>query len=152
MVRRGALTLALAAVLVTGCNQGDSYEVEYTNVEPRLEADAVVAIVRDNLEETAKAEHAPEVAIDIVRVRAMPMEDMPAAVPGIEAIGGNPPPSGVVWVVEANGPFLSVKGPPAGASGPPFRTATHGWFVVDDASGEIIALEMAPSGLQSSTD
>lgn len=35
-----------------------------------------------------------------------------------------------------------MKGPPPGASGPPFRTATHGWFVVDDRDGEIIALEM----------
>ena len=67
---------------------------------------------------------------------------MPAAVPGIESVGGNPPPSGLVWVVEANGPYLSMKGPPPGGSGPPFRTATHGWFVVDDASGEIIAVEM----------
>jgi hypothetical protein len=104
----------------------------------------VVAIVRGALEETARAEAAPDVAIDIIRVRAMSMAEMPAAVPGIEAIGGNPPPSGVVWVIEAGGPYLSEKGPPPGASGPPFRTATHGWFVVADASGEIIAMEMSP--------
>lgn len=136
--------MAVVATLVAGCELGDRYEVEYTNVEPRMEADAVVAVVSGVLAEMASAEQAPNVAIDIVTLHAMPIEEMPAAVPGIEAIGGSTPPSGVVWVVEANGPFLSMKGPPPGASGPPFRTATHGWVVVDDASGEIIALEMAP--------
>lgn len=107
-----------------------------------MEADAVVDLVRASLEETAAAEEAPDVAIDIVTLRAMPAAEMPAAIPGIEATGGNPPRTGIGWVVRANGPYLSMKGPPPGASGPPFTTATHGWFVVDDASGTIIAVEM----------
>ena len=142
MVGRALLIVAVAAAVLAGCERGDRYEVEYINADPRMKADAVVAMVRGALQETAAAEEAPDVDIDILTVRVMPVEEMPAAIPGIEVIGGNPPPSGLVWVVRANGPYLSMKGLPPGASGQPYTTATHGWFVVDDASGEIIAVEM----------
>ena len=144
MARRALPRLAIVLLLASGCSAGgDPFIVDVADgVQPRLHAGAVADLIRDVMEQNAADEEAPDVAIDIVSVSAMDIMDMPAAVPGIEAIGGDPAPSGVVWVVEAHGPYISHRGPPPGAEGPRVRTGTHGWWVVADSDGSIISMEM----------
>jgi hypothetical protein len=108
---------------------------ELTSRLTERSADDVAEFVISRLE--ANREAVPEWAgpIQIVSVEAMVLWDALAALD--MSASADPPDDRLgqtVWLIRANGPFVSYRGPRPAA-----LTGTSGYFVIDDATGTIIA-------------
>jgi hypothetical protein len=129
--------VALSVVLVFGQVFGGidfDYQVE-AGVSPKLEPDAVRSIVVERLDAMARQTNqdlggATALAIATSLGRA---PSVYPDVPDLNEAGWSA--DSVVWVVKAHAPFMTLRG----RSTEPL-TADSGFLVIDDATGEIVAM------------
>lgn len=140
----GAQDIMTLPVGQTPASQTDQYITSVAlGLVPEMTADELASVVTALLTST-RERNAPRfdgVAIDIISVEAMTLHDAMSR-NGAEAGEGDADGMGMdrpVWLVTANGPFLSQRG-----RGPDPLVGTSGFYVIEDATGEILASGFAP--------
>jgi hypothetical protein len=123
---------AVAIVGLAACTLAP--EIVIDDVVPRRSVNEVEAIVVAQLEDAAERFGALA-PIRIVRVVATQEGRAVRFEPSWTAED----PDRVVWLVRAEGTFVSLRGPDPGP-----LTAERGFYVIDDASGEIIGFGFLP--------
>jgi hypothetical protein len=131
-----ALTGATASILPS-----EGYRTTIAVANPRMGAEAVAELARVQLRRMELAAPA-RVAIEIVDVNAVPASNIQDVEPRAKVEESpNLAPDRTLWLVHANGPFISFRGLAAGP-----RTGTSGWFIIDDATGDVVGMSFKIDG------
>jgi hypothetical protein len=128
--------LAIALSRVAGAiGATPDYPVNYRVASHNLTAAEVATTITARLTEMGGAAS----SASVTGMTVVPMSELAALEPEAGApVDGSPDAAATVWVVRAEGAFVGLRVPP-GAK--PIHSAT-GYFIVDDATGEIIGMGM----------
>jgi hypothetical protein len=142
-----AVAIALVVVAVIGISVATSvlaaaasYTVDIQVAGPtKLSAAQVAQIATARISSMEAVTSAPAVAAKVTSVAAMSQSSVSSLEPG----AGQPPlgsadAQSTVWVVRATGTFVGLRVP----KGAQPIVASSGYFVIDDATGEIITMGM----------
>ncbi len=132
----GLVLAVIALSRVTGAmGASPDYPVDYRVASHNLTAAQVATTITARLTEMGGATSPATVK----SMTVVPMSELAAVESGAGApVDGSPDAAATVWVVRAEGAFVGLRVPP-GAK--PIHSAT-GYFIVDDATGDIIGMGM----------
>lgn len=141
-----AVLVLIAAACLAGCSADASpapatvtpvvdpaVVVIEPGLHPKMQPDQVAAIVLHDIANMEKTAGTVLAAPRILRITATTAGGVARLEPGSGV--GDPMPAGIQWLVRAEGTFMSNRGPVNGAAG----AAASGFYVIDDANGEVIS-------------
>jgi hypothetical protein len=147
-MRRVVLVTAIAAVaaasyavgsIVSGGVAGSSFVIDApASLAPRMDPAGVANLAQARLQEMAADAQAAGLRVSggsIQKVILARNDELGAVEP--RAAGGEGSPDRLLWVVRATGTFVTNRGPIGGT-----RSFASGYFLIDDATGEIIGMGM----------
>ena len=125
----GLLTLAVASNVWSSSPATVSID---PGVSPRLSGAEAVSIARDRIVASAKANGKVGTVVSAQAVKGTSLATEIEGGPGLEGDAAN----GVYWIVRGTGAFVAGHG-----LGAP-QTSDSGYFIIDDATGEIVGMGM----------
>lgn len=132
----GAVLLVIAAIVAFLAVRGrgaDAYTVDVpAGLHPRMTASEVATQVTELL---GGSSHIPP--------RTWPSEE-PIPSPDIISVTAGGGGGSITWTIRACGPFVANFGPPGWAALPARAHSGSGFFVIDDATGEVFSMGFEP--------
>jgi hypothetical protein len=130
-------TVAITATLLarSGAAGSGGYPIDALVASHHLTAAQVETVVLDRLTAMGTAVGAAQIS----HMTVLPMSMLPTIEPGAGAPAPGSAEAGqVVWLVRASGRFVGMRVPPGAAP----ITASSGYFLVDDATGQTLGMGM----------